>query len=73
MPVICNFTDILNGALFYLALWLQPKYTMVHAEISYNLMVVNPHKKQEMQNFLTKFQKDFFLKSFSIQTLTTLV
>jgi len=60
MPVICNFTDILNGALFKLALWLQPKYTMVHAEISYNLMVVNPHKKQEMQNFLTKFLKDFF-------------
>jgi hypothetical protein len=48
MPVICDFTDILNGALFYLALWLQPKYTMVHAEISYNLMMVNPHKKQEM-------------------------
>jgi len=21
--------------------------------------VVNPHKKQEMQNFLTKFQEDF--------------
>jgi ABC-type Zn2+ transport system substrate-binding protein/surface adhesin len=61
MPVTCNFTDILDGALFYLSLWLEPKFAMVHAEISYNLMVVNPHKKQEMQDYLTKFQENFFL------------